>query len=41
MKKIIISFLEKLLTRIAPFSIALSIVGMLFLIFVLMIFVAL
>jgi len=41
MKTTITSLLEELLTRIAPFSIILSVVGTLFLIFVLMIFVAL
>ncbi len=39
MKKTIASLLEELLTRIAPLSVALSIIGSLFLVFVLMIFV--
>ena len=39
MKKTITSLLGELLTRIAPLSVALSIIGSLFLVFVLMIFV--
>lgn len=40
MKKTITSLLEELLTKIAPLSVALSIIGSLFLVFVLFVFIA-